>query len=97
FYHSFKGVSSLDSKHKMVRQGGVIMKIDKNTINMILKMNDDRLWSTIKLAISRSGTDALKDIKRPEDMTKLREILSNLTDADIERVTALLSGKGGKK
>ena len=74
-----------------------IMKIDKNTINMILKMNDDRLWSTIKLAISRSGTDALKDIKRPEDMTKLREILSNLTDADIERVTALLSGKGGKK
>ncbi|MBQ3040426.1 MAG: hypothetical protein IJD42_02390 [Clostridia bacterium] len=73
------------------------MKIDKNTINMILKMNDDRLWSTIKLAISRSGTDALKDIKRPEDMTKLREILSNLTDADIERVTALLSGKGGKK
>ena len=90
-------MSSLDSKHKMVRQGGVIMKIDKNTINMILKMNDDRLWSTIKLAISRSGTDALKDIKRPEDMTKLREILSNLTDADIERVTALLSGKGGKK
>lgn len=81
----------------MVKQGGVFMKIDKNTINMILKMNDDRLWSTIKLAISRSGTDALKDIKRPEDMSRLREILANLTDADIERVTALLSGKGGKK
>ena len=72
------------------------MKIDKNMISMLLKMNDDKLWSTIKFAISRSGTDALKDIKRPEDMTKLREVLANLTDADIERVTALLSGRGTK-
>ena len=73
------------------------MKIDKNTINMLLKMSDDRLWSTIKFAISHSGTDILKDVKRPEDMTRLREVLANLTDTDIERVTALLGGKGTKK
>ncbi len=73
------------------------MKIDKNTINMVLKMSDDRLWSTIKYAISRSGTDALRDIKRPEDMSKLREILASLTDDDIARVTDLLGGRGGKK
>ena len=72
------------------------MKIDKGTISMLLKMNDDRLWSTLKFALSRSGTDFMKDIKRPEDMSRLRSVLEGLTDADIERVTELLS-KGDKK
>ena len=48
------------------------------------------------MAFSRSGTDVPKEIKRPEDMTKIREILSGLTDSDIERVGELL-GKGGKR
>lgn len=72
------------------------MKIDKNTINMLLRMSDDRLWSTLKFALSRSGNDFVKDIQRPEDMSKLREVLAKLTDADIDRVTELLS-KGNKK
>jgi hypothetical protein len=72
------------------------MKIDKGTISMLLKMNDDRLWSTLKFALSRSGNDFMKDIKRPEDMSRLRSVLEGLTDADIERVTELLS-KGDKK
>ncbi len=72
------------------------MKIDKNTINMLLKMSDERLWSTLKFALSRSGNDFVKDLKRPEDISKLREVLSRLTDEDIERVSELLS-KGNKK
>lgn len=72
------------------------MKIDKNTINMLLKMSDDKLWSTLKFAFSRSGTDVMKDVKRPDDMTKIRELLAGLTDSDIERVSELL-GKGDKK
>ncbi|MBE6625217.1 MAG: hypothetical protein E7622_06190 [Ruminococcaceae bacterium] len=72
------------------------MKIDKNTINMLLKMNDDMLWSTLKIAFSRSGADGARDLKRPEDMSKIRDILSGLTDSDIERVSELLN-KGGKK
>jgi hypothetical protein len=71
------------------------MKIDKNTINMLLKMSDDRLWNTLKFALSRSGNDFAKDLKRPEDISKLREVLSNLTDSDIDRVQELLNkGKG---
>ena len=62
------------------------MKIDKGTINMLLKMNDDRLWSTLKFALSRSGSDFMKDARRPEDMSKLRAVLEGLTDADIARV-----------
>lgn len=72
------------------------MKIDKNTINMLLKMSDERLWSTLKFALSRSGNDFVKDLKRPDDISKLREVLSRLTDEDIERVSELLS-KGSKK
>ena len=72
------------------------MKIDKNTINMLLKMSDERLWSTLRFALSRSGNDFIKDLKRPDDISKLREVLSRLTDEDIERVSELLS-KGSKK
>ncbi len=72
------------------------MKIDKGTINMLLKMSDDRLWNTLKFALSRSGNDIMKDISKPDDMTKLRSVLEGLTDADIARAIELLE-KGGKK
>ena len=72
------------------------MKIDKSTINMLLKMNDDRLWSTLQFALSHSGNDIMKNIKKPDDMSKLRSVLEGLTDQDIARAVELL-GKGGKK
>ena len=72
------------------------MKIDKNAINMLLKMSDDRLWSTLKFALARSGNDMIKDVKQPEDMSKLRAVLSELTNQDIERVSEILK-KGTQK
>lgn len=69
------------------------MKIDKNTINMLLRLNDDNLWSTLKFALSRSGNDMIKDMKRPNDMTRLREVLASLTDTDLERASELLKGE----
>jgi hypothetical protein len=72
------------------------MKIDKGTIILLLKIYYFMLWGTLKIFFSRSGSNIAKDIKRPEDMSKIRDILAGLTDADIERVSELL-GKGGKK
>ncbi|MBQ8392494.1 MAG: hypothetical protein IJX51_01865 [Clostridia bacterium] len=72
------------------------MKIDEKTINMILKFNDDRLWQTIQYAVAKSGSDVLKDMKRPSDMSKIRSTLSSLTNDDIARVTEILKGKGGR-
>ena len=66
------------------------MKIDERTINMVLKMNDDKLWQTIQYAVSKSGSDMLKNMKRPEDMSRIRNTLSSLTNADLERVTEIL-------
>lgn len=65
------------------------MKIDKKTINMVLKLNDDALWSVIEKVISKSGVSSLKNMERPKDMTKIRETLSNLTDEDIEKALKL--------
>jgi hypothetical protein len=69
------------------------MKIDEKTINMILKMSDDRLWQTIQYAVGKSGSDILKNAKRPEDMSKIRSALSSLTNKDIDRVTEILKGE----
>ena len=63
---------------------------------MLLKMNDDRLWSTLQFALSHSGNDIMKNIKKPDDMSKIRSVLEGLTDQDIARAIELL-GKGGKK
>lgn len=72
------------------------MKIDKKMIDMVLKLNDDQLWSTIKMIGSRSGIESLKGMEKPRDMSKIRNALSQLTDADIARVTEII-GKGKKK
>jgi hypothetical protein len=69
------------------------MKIDEKTINMILKMSDDRLWQTIQYAVGKSGSDILKNAKRPEDMSRIRSALSSLTNKDIDRVTEILKGE----
>ena len=72
------------------------MKIDKKMLDMVLKLNDDQLWSTIKLIASRSGIESVKGMERPKDMSKIRNALGQLTDADIARATEIL-GKGKKK
>ena len=74
------------------------MKIDKKTIDSILKLNDDQLWAVIQMLLKRSGYDNLKDLKRPEDMSIIRKTLANLSDSDIERAMDLLKkGKNNGK
>jgi hypothetical protein len=75
--------------------GGKAMKIDKKSINMLLKLNDDNLWNALQYAISKSGNEALKSIERPSDMTKIRQTLSMLSEDDIQK--AINSLKGGRE
>lgn len=70
------------------------MKIDKGTIDKILTLSDDNLWNVIQLIIKKAGVNSLKNMERPKDMTKIRDTLSKLTDADIERAISLF--KKGK-
>lgn len=70
------------------------MKIDKKVIDKVLTLNDDQLWKTILLVASKSGLDSTKDLKRPDDMSKLRSTLSSLTEEDVARVSEII--KKGK-
>lgn len=65
------------------------MKIDKTKIDLLLKLNDEQLWSAICLAASKTGVN-VKDISKPADMSKIRATLSGLTDDDLSRVGEML-------
>ena len=65
------------------------MKIDKATVDKLLKQNDEQLWRTIQLIASGSGMN-LNGVKRPADLSKLRSALSTMTDGDIRRATEII-------
>ncbi|MBQ7907486.1 MAG: hypothetical protein IJ309_05870 [Clostridia bacterium] len=70
------------------------MKIDKKTIDAVLKMNDDQLWKTIQLVAKKSGNEQFASLERPSDMTKIRQTLSSLSEDDINKaVEAYKRGK----
>lgn len=71
------------------------MKIDKSTIDKVLKMNDDQLWKTILYVAKKSGQESFVGLEKPSDMTKIRQALSMLSDEDIEKAVSMMK-KGGK-
>ena len=66
--------------------------INKAMIDRMLEMPDDRLLVMLKLVMSGSGIETSgKSMNRMDDKTvrKLRRVLAEITDDDIERVTYL--------
>ncbi|MBR2444875.1 MAG: hypothetical protein IKB27_05695 [Clostridia bacterium] len=61
------------------------MKIDKKTIDAVLKMNDDQLWKTIQLVARKSGSTGFASMEKPKDMTKIRQTLASLSEDDINK------------
>ncbi|MBQ9121751.1 MAG: hypothetical protein IJY12_05275 [Clostridia bacterium] len=70
------------------------MKIDKKTIDLLLSLDDDRLWQTIGAVASASGVKGIASMPRPKDLSRLRAILSSMTEADLTRALELIGGKG---
>ncbi|MBP3494869.1 MAG: hypothetical protein J6K52_01545 [Clostridia bacterium] len=74
------------------------MKIDKKTIDMVLKMNDDQLWKTIQLVAKKSGVESFSNMQRPSDMTKIRSTLASLSDEQIQNALEMMKkGKGNER
>ena len=75
------------------------MKIDKKTIDALLKLNDDQLWNVIQMLLFKSGNEDLKAIKRPDDMSQIRTALATMSEKDLEKAMELLKkgSKDGKK
>lgn len=68
------------------------MKIDKKTIDLLLKLNDDQLWSAIMHVAKKSGKTSISQMEKPKDMTKIRSLLSSLTDEQINQALKMFKG-----
>lgn len=73
------------------------MKIDKKTIDLLLKLNDDQLWSAIKHVAKKSGQVGFSKMERPKDMSKIRALLSSLTDEQINQALKMFKGDKGNE
>jgi len=66
--------------------------INKAMIDRMLEMPDDRLLVMLKLVMSGSGIETTGKSMNPMDektVRKLRRVLAEITDGDIERITHL--------
>lgn len=68
----------------------LIMKIDKKTLDMLSSLPDDSLWKMICAIGAGSGIDLSAVKVSPEDLSKLRCAMGNLTDGDISRAMQIL-------
>ena len=70
------------------------MQLDKKSLDRLLTLNDDQLRRVMAGLLAEYGVDPTTIPLDQFDMSKLRAVLSNATDEDIQRFTAMLSGGG---
>ena len=63
--------------------------IKKSNIDKMLEMPDDRLWSMLKIIMTGMGIDMSSKKYDPKTVKKIRCVLEEITDEDIDRVTYL--------
>lgn len=67
------------------------MKINKNTVDKISSLSDDKLWRVICALGSSSGIDLSTVKVTPAELDKVRLAMSKLTDDDIVRATEIIN------
>lgn len=71
------------------------MKIDKKSLDRLVKLNDDQLRRVLAGLLSEYGIDPSTVPLAQFDMGKLRAVLQTATEEDIERLMAALGGTSG--
>lgn len=78
----------INPKDKLTRSDkkkGVFMNIDRDKINKLASLPDDKLWAEIVKMAGGFGFNLPKEVPSHDDMRKLREAVTgqkiNLTDA----------------
>ena len=71
--------------------------LTKKNIDKMLELPDDRLAAMLKLTAAASGADTSNMKLDAKTVRKIRAVLSEVTDADLERASVLLERyrKGG--
>lgn len=74
------------------------MTLDKNSINMLLSLDDAHLATIIRQLAQKSGIPADSLKLGPQELASIRSALSMATDGDISRAAELINSfKKGKK
>ena len=64
--------------------------LTKKTIDRMLEMPDDRLAAMLKLTLAASGADTTRLNLDEKTVRKLRAVLGEVTDVDLERASVLM-------
>lgn len=67
------------------------MQLDKNTLNMLLALNDAQLVNVIKTISEKSGLDLSGFNITTSDVRGIRSALENATDEDIKKAQESLN------
>ena len=67
------------------------MQLDKNTLNMLLALNDAQLVNVIKTISEKSGLDLSSFNITGNDVKSIRKALENASDDDIKRAQESLN------
>ncbi len=74
------------------------MMLDKNSLNLLLSLDDAHLSTVIRSLASSAGISADSINFTPEQLKGIRQALSMATDGDISRAAELIKGyKQGKR
>ena len=74
------------------------MQPDKKTLDRLLALNDDQLRFVLRRLLGQYGLDASAVPLDKLDMTRVRQVVGQATDADIARFFQLLeAGREGSK
>lgn len=69
---------------------GRIAMINKAMIDKMLEMPDDRLLSMLQIVLKSAGIDLGRKAPDAGTVRKIRALLHEITDEDIDRVTCLM-------
>jgi hypothetical protein len=67
-----------------------IMNLDKNSINMLLSLDDARLSVVIRQLASSAGISPNSINLGPNELNSIRQALSMATDGDLSRAAELI-------
>ena len=68
---------------------GAYCMFNKKMIDKMLEMSDERLLAMLKIVLASAGIDLGKKTPDAKTVRKIRALLGEITDADIERVIYL--------
>lgn len=73
------------------------MRLDMNTVRSLSEATDDRLWHTLKMLSGGLGLDLPQNRRGRLHYGAIRQLLRDITEADVARLNELLENYGRYK